>query len=82
MFKQYQKNLVPPDPEKISFKMFELSSKIKQARHSHTVTVRELSEITGISSRTIWRLENGKTVKLQSVLNILYALGCDICIEE
>ncbi|MBN1331704.1 helix-turn-helix transcriptional regulator [Candidatus Dojkabacteria bacterium] len=82
MFRNEEKNLIRPDPEEISSKLLELAFKIKRIRHEHTITVRELSEITGISSRTIWRLENGKTVKLESLIKMLYVFGCDLRIEN
>ena len=62
--------------------MAELASKIEYIRSSNRVTVRELAKLTGLSTKTIWRFEKGKSISLRNVFKILRVFDCYLSIME
>jgi transcriptional regulator with XRE-family HTH domain len=52
----------------------EMGIRIKQRRISLSVTQKRLSELTGVSLRTIVNVENGKNVSFDSIISLLKAL--------
>lgn len=57
-------------------------SKLRDVRKSRGLTVRQLSDKTGISFRSLGKYENGQLnidgAKLKTLIKLSLALGCDI----
>lgn len=57
----------------------EIGNNLKSVMYEYGVTQKELSELTGISRSTISKYIYGDMVPtLKNILNIAYALECDI----
>lgn len=54
-------------------------NKLKQLREDRFVSLRELSESSGLSKDTIWRLENGHSRRAypSTVRKLAFALGVE-----
>lgn len=61
--------------------MDEIGRRIKIYRVSFGMTQEELAEKSGVSVRSISRLEQGSSVQMDNLLRILIALGLDSNIE-
>ena len=60
----------------------DIGLQLKLARVARRMSIRDLSEITGITSAAISRIENGQTdVKLSSLALIRSALALDVSIK-
>lgn len=59
----------------------ELGMKIRQCRVNARMTQQELEEKSGVSARSISRLEQGHSVQLDSLIKVLMALGLGQNIE-
>ena len=55
----------------------ELGERIKNTRVASEMTQEELSKRTGLSQKTISRIENGTSIQLDSFLKILLALDLE-----
>lgn len=55
--------------------MRELGQRIQDNRIAMNLTQAQMAERSGVALRTVVRIENGESVKVESVLNILRALG-------
>ena len=60
----------------------ELGNKIKVYRIMKEISQQELADKTGISKRSISRLEQGETVNIDSLFKILLALGLHDNIDQ
>lgn len=58
-----------------------IGKRIKQYRASSGISQKDLEEKTGISIRTLSRLEGGNSIQLDSLIKILTALGLNENIE-
>ncbi len=61
------------NPEQRNY-IIELGEKIKQYRIAQGMTQQDLEDKSGVSSRSIVRLEQGNSVQLESLIKILSAL--------
>jgi transcriptional regulator with XRE-family HTH domain len=59
----------------------ELGTKLKQYRVNAGLTQQELEDKSGVSARSISRLEQGHSVQLDSLIRVLMALGLGQNIE-
>lgn len=57
------------------YRQLELGEQLRYMRLTAHFSTRDLSKLTGLSRRTIWKLENGKPVNLSSMMIVLEALG-------
>lgn len=66
--------------------MKELGKRIQDMRISMNLTQSEMAEQSGVALRTIARIENGESVKVENVLNVLRILrvlpNLDLLIQE
>ncbi|MBN1331825.1 helix-turn-helix domain-containing protein [Candidatus Dojkabacteria bacterium] len=76
-----RKKLTPPYAEIMEIQG-EISLIVKNIREEHELSQRQLAKLTGLSSRTLWKLENGGEVKLESLLRVLYVLDNQVVIDE
>ena len=55
-------------------------TRIRQRRRMLDITQEELAEKAGISRTTLWKLENGRTVRVSTemLFSIANILGCDV----
>lgn len=58
-----------------------LGERIKQYRVNAGVSQKDLEEISGVSVRSISRIEQGASVQLESIIKILSALNLDENLE-
>jgi len=54
--------------------LLELGKRLKQARINRNSTREELSVESGVSTRTIQNIENGKSASMKNIISILRAL--------
>lgn len=54
--------------------MKELGKRIQDTRISMNLTQSEMAEQSGVALRTVARIENGESVKVENVLNVLRVL--------
>ena len=54
----------------------ELANRIKSNRICYPMTREELAEKSGVSLRTIARIESGETTQLDNIVSIMRALDC------
>lgn len=66
--------------------MKELGKRIQDTRVSMNLTQSQIAEQSGVALRTITRIENGESVKVESLLNVLRILrvlpNLDLLIQE
>ncbi len=55
--------------------MRELGKRIQDNRIAMNLTQAQMADRSGVALRTVARIENGESVKVESVLNILRVLG-------
>lgn len=55
--------------------MKELGKRIQDIRISMNLTQSEMADRSGVALRTVTRIENGESVKVESVLNVLRVLN-------
>lgn len=55
--------------------MKELGQRIQDNRVTMNLTQAQMAERSGVALRTVARIENGESVKVESMLNILRVLG-------
>ena len=55
--------------------MKELGQRMQDIRIAMNLTQAEMADRSGVALRTVARIENGESVKVESVLNILRVLG-------
>ena len=64
----------------------ELAKRIKTFRIDYPMTREELAEKSGVSLRTIARIESGETTQFDNILSIMRALDCldriDILLQD
>jgi putative transcriptional regulator len=58
-----------------------LCARIEQIRLARNTTQAKLAEEAGVSPKTIWRLEQGQGVSLDTFIRVLTALGLDRHLE-
>lgn len=61
--------------------MIEMGTKIKRYRINAELTQQDLADKSGVSVRSISRLEQGSSVQLESLIKILYALKLEANLE-
>ena len=52
----------------------ELGARLEYIRKTAHFSVRDLSRLTGLSKKTIWKLETGRSVNLRTLMIVLEAL--------
>ena len=62
--------------EKNIFILKEIGTRIKDTRISIFMTQKELAMKSGVSEKTIERIENGDNIKIENLLNVLRVLDC------
>lgn len=66
--------------------MRELGKRIQDIRISMNLTQSEMADQSGVALRTVTRIENGESVKVESVLNVLRVLkvlpNLDLLLQE
>ena len=60
----------------------EIASILKEIRKESGLSQRELKQLTGLSTKTLWELETGAQVKLESLLKCLFVLDHQLIIRE
>lgn len=53
--------------------------KLKKIRFSMNMTLKELSELSGVSINTLSEIENGKDCKVSTLCKIANATGAAVC---
>jgi DNA-binding XRE family transcriptional regulator len=76
-----RKKLKPPYAEIMEIQS-EISSILKDIRKESGLSQREMAEHTSLSARTLWKIENGASVNLESILKLLFVLDYQITIKE
>ena len=67
--------------ENISVILKELGGRIRDVRIASSVTREELAEKSGVSVRTVARIEGGMSVSFDNLLRVLYAINCSKNVE-
>jgi len=76
-FKSKVIKLKPPYNDVIA-RHSEFGMQVKLMRKEYGITIKELSELTGLSTRTILRIEHGKPIRTDSLIRITEALRYEI----
>ncbi|MBN1331998.1 helix-turn-helix domain-containing protein [Candidatus Dojkabacteria bacterium] len=71
------RKLKPPYND-VKARQAEIGYQVKFMRRNVGVSATKLSELTGLSTKTIWKLERGEPVKLESLLKVLDVLQYEI----
>ena len=66
----------------ISTELMKLGTRMKQIRQSKNISIRKLAKKANISTKTIWKIENGKFVNIESILRMANILNCQIEINS
>ena len=61
--------------EDAMYRQIELGDQLRYIRQTAHFSVRDMERITGLSKKTIWKLESGRPVNLSSLMIVLEALG-------
>ncbi|MBD3280898.1 helix-turn-helix domain-containing protein [Candidatus Dojkabacteria bacterium] len=56
------------------YRQAELGQQVQYMRQTSHFSIRDLSEVTGLSKKTIWKLETGRSVNLSTLMIVLQAL--------
>ena len=73
-------NLVKQEPpyEDATIRQSELGQQLRYIREEVGITIKELAELTGLSTKTIWKLETGRNVELGGFIRVLESLHYEL----